>query len=86
LVQLEDENKDKFAAYIARPGSVIPSNSMLMSILGALTGPLYPAMKVEELAAAMIDTAIRGGDVQTIMHDDLKAKAKALLHGSAAEN
>jgi hypothetical protein len=86
LIQLEDENKDKFAAYIARPGSVIPPNNMLMSILGALTGSLYPTMKVEELAAAMIDTAIRGGEVQTIMHDDLKAKGGALLHGSAAEN
>jgi hypothetical protein len=72
--------------HIARPGDVMPPNSILMSILGALTGPLYPAMKVEELAVAMIDTAIRGGEVQTIMHDDLKAKSRALLHGSAAEN
>ena len=59
---------------------------MLMSILGALTGPPYPAMNVFYLAAARVDTAIRGGEVQTIMHDDLKAKSRALLHGSAAEN
>jgi hypothetical protein len=32
--------------HIARPGGLIPPNNMLMSILGALTGPPYPAMKV----------------------------------------
>lgn len=59
--------------------SVIPPNSVMLTIAGKLTNPLYPALKAEELAAAMIEVAVNGGSEQIIPHDELKNKGRALL-------
>ncbi|CZR63958.1 uncharacterized protein PAC_13855 [Phialocephala subalpina] len=83
LNQLQQSNPDTFAAYLPRPGSVIPPNSMLLTIAGKLTNGLYPALKVEEFAAAMIGVAINGASEQIISHDDLKNKGRALLDKGA---
>lgn len=79
LNELQESNSDIFAAHIPKPGSVIPPNSMLLTIAVKLTTPLYPALKAEELAATMIDVAINGALQQIISHDELKYKGRTLL-------
>lgn len=82
LNQLQEENSDIFEAYLARVGSVIPPKSIVMTVLGVLTNPLYPALKAEEMAAAMIEISINGSQQQVVSHDELKVKGRALLDKS----
>ncbi|KAH7317586.1 hypothetical protein BKA65DRAFT_465562 [Rhexocercosporidium sp. MPI-PUGE-AT-0058] len=79
LVQLEADNADKLSVYLPRPGSVIPPNNKLITVLVKLTTSFYPAMKGEEFAAAMIDVAIRGADEQTLSHDVMQQKGRKAL-------
>ncbi|KAG9235654.1 hypothetical protein BJ875DRAFT_373780 [Amylocarpus encephaloides] len=89
LIAQTGANTDTFAGYITRPGSVIPPNSKLMDVLGVLTSPIYPVMKVEELAVAMIDISLNGllersedvklEDYLTIMHDELQRRGREIL-------
>jgi hypothetical protein len=79
LIVLEDENKKAFRAFLARPGSVIPGDSWAMSVVGVLSAPIYPTLSVKELAAAMIELAVAGGERQIVMHEDLKERGRALL-------
>jgi hypothetical protein len=83
LLEFESQNADIFKAYLPRPGSVIPRNSMFMTVLGAVTRPIYPDLKVEELAAAMIGIAVNGGyegeGENTILHEELQTKGRELF-------
>jgi hypothetical protein len=44
-----------------------------------LTKPLYPYVMVDELAAAMIDVALNGGETQTLTNADLVFRGRSLL-------
>jgi len=83
LLELTSQNSDVFRAYLPRPGSVIPRNSILMIVAGVLTRGIYPDLKVEELAATMVEVAVRGGyegeGENTILHDELQTKGRQLL-------
>lgn len=59
-------------------GSVIPTNSRVIALIVGLTISLYPAMKVEELAAALVDIALNGSEMHLVTHDELVAKGKAV--------
>lgn len=79
MIALENENKGALKAFLARPGSVIPSDSWALSVLGLLSAPIYPTLGVKELAAAMIELAVAGGEQQIVMHKKLKERGRALL-------
>lgn len=83
MLELESQNPDVFKTYLPRPGSVIPRNSMLMTVLGAVTRSIYPDLKVEDLAAAMIGVALDGGyegpGENTILHEELQRKGRELF-------
>ncbi|KAG4438935.1 hypothetical protein IFR05_005561 [Cadophora sp. M221] len=81
LVQLEADNADKLTVYLPRPGSVIPPNNKLVTVLVKLTTSFYPAMKGEEFAAAMIDIALRGAKEQALSHDVLQKRGRDALSG-----
>ncbi|KAH6716172.1 hypothetical protein BKA61DRAFT_602659 [Leptodontidium sp. MPI-SDFR-AT-0119] len=81
LVQLEADNADKLTVYLPRPGSVIPPNNRLVTVLVKLTTSFYPAMKGEEFAAAMIDVAFRGAEEQALSHDVLQKRGRNALSG-----
>jgi hypothetical protein len=79
LMQLEREDPDTFAAFLAQAGSVIPKNSQALLVVAGLTKPLYPYVMVDELAAAMIDVALNGGETQTLTNADLVFRGRSLL-------
>ncbi|KAH7386189.1 hypothetical protein BKA64DRAFT_680342 [Cadophora sp. MPI-SDFR-AT-0126] len=81
LVGLEAESPDKLSIYLPRPGSVIPPNNKLVTVLVKLTTSFYPAMKAEEFAAAMIDIAINGADEQALSHDVVQERGRKVLRG-----
>ncbi|KAL2065726.1 hypothetical protein VTL71DRAFT_3396 [Oculimacula yallundae] len=81
LVALEAEHPQSLAVYLPRPGSVIPPNNRLVTVLVKLTTSFYPAMKCEEFAAAMIDVAIRGADEQVLSHDVMQERGRKKLDG-----
>lgn len=79
LMQLERENSETFAAFLAQVGSVVPKNNKGLLAVAVLTQPLNPYIIVDELAAAMIDIAVNGAETQTISNADLVARGKSLL-------
>jgi hypothetical protein len=56
---------------------------MFMTVVGMVTRGIYPDIKVEELAATMVDVAVNGGyegeGENTILHDELQTKGRQLL-------
>lgn len=79
---MEADHSDKVSVYLARPGSVIPPNNRLVTVLVKLTTSFYTTMKGEEFAAAMIDIAIRGADEQVLSHDVLQERGMKALGGA----
>lgn len=49
---------------------------MFMTLIGVVTRPIYPDLKVEELAATMVEVTVRGGyegegeGENTILHEE----------------
>jgi hypothetical protein len=78
-VALEAQNPEKISIYLPRPGSVIPPNNKIVTVLVKLTTSFYPAMKAEEFAAAMIDIAIKGADEQALSHDVMQERGRKVL-------
>ncbi|KAF4615627.1 hypothetical protein G7Y89_g15280 [Cudoniella acicularis] len=95
LLELQNTNGNEnvFEATFARVGSVIPRNNIVMAVLGVLTNPLYPAIGVEEFAAALIDVAVSEqgrrkvdvgkvtDDEGVILHEEMKRRGKEILSG-----
>lgn len=54
-----------------------------MTMVGMATRPIYPCLKVEELAATMVEVAVNGGyegeGENTILHEELQTKGRKLL-------
>ena len=63
-MRLERENPDAFASFLAQAGSVIPEDNQALYVVAVLTEYLYLYILVDELAAAMVDTALNGGKTQ----------------------
>lgn len=65
-----------FDAIIARPAFVLKKDSYLNMLVS-----LGLTVKVDELAAALMDTAVRGSEGPFIENDALRRKGDALLKG-----
>jgi hypothetical protein len=64
-------------SFIMRPASVLPKTST--GIRGTLTGMTLGSIRVDELAAVLVDTAVNGSKTQTIENRELGKKGKELL-------
>jgi hypothetical protein len=75
---LADYAKDKksFETYIARPAGVMAKDSG--AVISAIMS-LVPSIKVDKLAATLLDTAVNGGQKQTMENGDLVCRGKELL-------
>lgn len=78
-MQLERENPESFAAFLAQVGSVVPKNNKALLSVAVLTQPLYPYIMVDELAAAMVDVAVNGAPSQALSNATLVAQGRSLL-------
>lgn len=65
-----------FESYIARPASVQPKNNG--AIMSAVMS-LLPSVRVDQLAATLIDLAVHGGDRQTWENGQLAMRGRTLL-------
>ncbi|KAJ7623168.1 hypothetical protein FB45DRAFT_97536 [Roridomyces roridus] len=76
IIACADEHKGSWETYIAKPGMVIkPANDGLKQMLTSPMGNI----RVDELAAAMIDIVANGNEEQTFLNADLVAKGREVL-------
>ncbi|KAL8789328.1 MAG: hypothetical protein Q9213_001251 [Squamulea squamosa] len=74
LMKMQNERQEALVVYIARPGAVLATNSFFPRLLE----PLARVIKVDDLAAKMLDTAINGHNTQTLEIDVLRDEGKLL--------
>ena len=67
--------KGSWESYVARPSMVTSSNPGILSTLG---GWALGAIRVDQLAAAMIDIVEKGAKQETFENADLSARAQQL--------
>lgn len=61
---------------IVRPGGVLPKSP---NILYRAVGTLFPNIRVDELAATMIDLALNGKNGELLENAELKSRGAELL-------
>jgi len=76
MMAFEREHSSSWKSFIAKPGPVLPRKGL--GLVGWLLGTSL-SIRVSELAAAMIDTAIQGNDSQVILNVALVTKGRALI-------
>lgn len=70
------EKHPQFIAYFMRPGHICPEH---FSVRTAILDVLAPSVKVKDLAAVMIDTALNGGEEQTLENHESVSKSTTLV-------
>jgi len=75
LLELAEENRD-FEAVIVKCGFVLKKESAVPEVV---VGVSRNAIRVDELAAAMIESAVMGGGSQTIGNGELREMGKRVL-------
>ncbi|KAE9382008.1 hypothetical protein N431DRAFT_491273 [Stipitochalara longipes BDJ] len=70
------EKSDGFDVYIARPSGVTPKER---GVLKSVAAGLVPMIRVNELAAAMLDIAVNGAQKQTLENRDLVSRGREAL-------
>jgi hypothetical protein len=72
----KDKQKEGFEVFITRPSGVTPKDR---GVLKSIAAAIVPMIKVDELAAAMLDIAVNGSDQQTLENHDLVVKGRKVL-------
>ncbi|KAI9048273.1 hypothetical protein LZ554_008068 [Drepanopeziza brunnea f. sp. 'monogermtubi'] len=73
LLEITESSLD---AFIARPGVVLPKDASIGSLVKR---SLLPSVRVDELAAALLDVAVRKGSQQILENRDLVQKGREAL-------
>ncbi|QDS71311.1 hypothetical protein FKW77_001766 [Venturia effusa] len=76
------ENNPRFKPYFMRPAHIHPE---YFTIGTTIMNTLFPAIKVRDLAVAMVDIALKGNDMQTLENADLLRKAKQVADGGSVK-
>ena len=74
VVDLEKQYGEKWKSYIVRPAAVTTGKPLWSVVFGGWWIPK------EELAAAMVDIAVNGGEKQTLESAELRQRGQALLN------
>lgn len=79
LLALHEKEESNLEVTIMRPGGVLPKNTLMPKFLVSWTS----SIKIDELAAVMIDEAVAGaGGTRTMECDALRNRGRELLRGS----
>lgn len=78
LFALVKQHQDLLECFVVRPGGVLSKDSWVPSILPGSN--MY--IKVDELAAVMVHTALKGSDNPTMSNNFLVTQGRKLLKGS----
>ena len=76
MLELAEKNKDVFEAVIIKCGYVVEKESAVPEVL---VGMSRNAIRVDELAAAMVESAVMGSGSKTIVNAELRNMGKRLL-------
>ncbi|KAL2060307.1 hypothetical protein VTL71DRAFT_9702 [Oculimacula yallundae] len=74
LLAFAEKSDGKFESFITRPAFVLPKETGLQSLVMSL----LPSLKVDALAAALLDTVANGGASRTLENADLARRGKEL--------
>jgi hypothetical protein len=74
----KDKEKEGFEVIITRPSGVTPKER---GVLKNIAASVVPMIKVDELAAAMVDIALNGGEKGTWENRDLVERGREVLGG-----
>jgi hypothetical protein len=79
LLALQGKEGSNLEVTIMRPGGVLPKNTLMPKFMVSSTS----SIKINELAAVMIDEAVAGADgTRTMECDALRNRGRELLKGS----
>jgi hypothetical protein len=76
LFELANKNPTTFEAYAFRPGGVLKENP---GPLHLIMNALAPSIYVNDLAAAMIDTALNGNSTLIMENEEISRKGKDII-------
>jgi len=65
--------------HFARVGSVIPNNSLALKVIAKLANVWYPAIPVDDFAAAMLNGVLLGDAEQIVTHEELRVRGRAIV-------
>jgi hypothetical protein len=73
-----EENQGLWDTFVVKSGGVMPNdtNGILQCI-----APSSFFLRLDELAAVMVDTAVNGSENRVLLHGDIVRKGRALLRG-----
>ena len=80
LIELSEQYSDVLETFIVRPGMVL-SKQAGYALRNPVVGAVMGNVKIEELSAVMLETAISSNDKQIIEYKDLQVQGKSLLRG-----
>lgn len=75
LVEFSDQRRDSFQTFMVQPGWVLSKESMVPNIVMRLGR----WVRVNELAAVMMDIALSGSKIQIMSNDALVNQGRVLL-------
>lgn len=75
LIALEEKHKG-FSVFIERPMAIIKESPTMREIL---TGAVLPSVRVNDLAAVMVEAALVGQDSQVYENKDIARKGKSIM-------
>lgn len=78
MADFTERNKSTFDSFVVRPGAVLAKDTGMPGWAVGLT----MSVKVDHLAATMIDVALNGSEIKTIENAALGSRGKTLLEGA----
>lgn len=72
----QKENEGLWDTFVVKPGGVMPNGTI--GILQWIA-PSSFCIRLDELAAVMVNTAVNGSETRILLHGDLVRKGRALL-------
>lgn len=79
LIELGEQHSNVLEAFIMRPGIVLAKQAGYV-LSNPVVGAVMGNVRIEDLVAVMVTTAISGNGRQTMEYSDLQAQGKSLLH------
>ncbi|PMD32827.1 hypothetical protein L207DRAFT_439990 [Hyaloscypha variabilis F] len=81
LLEFGEQNQG-VEVYIARPSGVTPKER---GVVKSVAAAIVPLIRVNELAAAMLDLAVHGAEKRTLENGELVARGREVLAGGGRE-
>ena len=78
LIDLAVQHRDSFDSFVVKPGYVLSKETRIMQLVIDLSR----FVRVDELAAVLMNTALNGSEVQITEYNEEGTRGRAVLNGS----